>query len=91
VTAVMMLALGLGASVAIFAFVDAGLLKPLPYAEPSRVMGVYETHPLCPKCIFRISTIFDWKRWERSLVVEAWGGTLLVRCRRARSGRLGSG
>ncbi len=30
-TATMMLALGIGASVAIFAFVDAALIQPLPY------------------------------------------------------------
>ncbi len=33
--AVFILALGLGASIAIFAFVDATLLKPLPYGKPS--------------------------------------------------------
>jgi macrolide transport system ATP-binding/permease protein len=62
VTAVMMLALGLGASVAIFAFVDAALIKPLPYADPSRVMGVYETHPLCPKCNLSYLDYLDWKK-----------------------------
>ena len=32
-TAILILALGIGASVAIFAFVDAALIKPLPYSE----------------------------------------------------------
>jgi macrolide transport system ATP-binding/permease protein len=49
ITAVLMLALGLCASVAIFAFVDAALIKPLPYQDPTRVMGVYETHAICPR------------------------------------------
>jgi len=61
-TAVMMLALGLCASVAIFAFVDAALLKPLPYANPSRVMAVYETNPLCPKCNLSYQDYLDWKK-----------------------------
>ena len=42
-TAILVLALGIGASVAIFAFVDAALLEPLPYAHPSRLMSVNES------------------------------------------------
>jgi hypothetical protein len=36
-TAILVLALGIGASVAIFAFVDAALIKPLPFADPQRL------------------------------------------------------
>src|ERR1700742_3363835 len=43
VTATLMLALGVGASVAIFAFVDAALLKPLPYRDPGRLAAVTES------------------------------------------------
>jgi len=42
VTAILILALGIGASVAIFAFVDAALIKPLPYAQPSRLVSARE-------------------------------------------------
>src|SRR5579884_1210335 len=42
-TAIFVLALGLAASLTIFAFVDAALLKPLPYAQPSRIAAVYES------------------------------------------------
>ena len=42
-TAVVVLALGVGACVAIFAFVDAALLEPLPYLEPNRLMSVNES------------------------------------------------
>ena len=41
-----MLALGMCASVAIFAFVDAALIKPLPYPNPARLVGVYESIPM---------------------------------------------
>ena len=34
---------------AIFAFVDATLIKPLPYKDPSRLVGVFERVPIvCP-------------------------------------------
>ena len=39
--AVLMLALGTCASVSIFAFVDAALIKPLPYQDSSRLVGVF--------------------------------------------------
>jgi len=42
-TAVLILALGMGVSVAIFGFVDAALLQPLPYANPNRLMSVNES------------------------------------------------
>jgi len=43
-TAILVLALGIGASVAIFGFVDAALLEPLPYANPGRLMSVNESN-----------------------------------------------
>ena len=41
--AILTLAIGVGANVAIFSFVDGILLKPLPYDQPERIVLV--VHP----------------------------------------------
>src|SRR5713226_792069 len=41
--AVATLLLGIGANVTMFAFVDAALLRPLPFPEPARLIQVFET------------------------------------------------
>ena len=43
VTAILVVALGIAASVTIFTFVNAALLKPLPYQAPSRLVAVFGT------------------------------------------------
>src|SRR5215831_19086050 len=61
-TAMLMLATGICASVAIFAFVDAALLKPLPYENPVRLVGVYEHASRCERCNLSYQDYLDWKR-----------------------------
>jgi predicted permease len=61
-TAILVLALGIGASVSIFAFVDAALIRPQPYENPSRLVGVYESTVLCPHCSLSYLDYLDWKK-----------------------------
>jgi macrolide transport system ATP-binding/permease protein len=62
VTAVLMLALGTCAAVSIFAFVDAALLKPLPYKDPAQLVGVFERVPLFEHSNLSYPDYLDWKR-----------------------------
>src|SRR4029453_16642839 len=45
VTAVITLGAAIGANVLIFSVVNGVLLKPLPFADPSRLVGVWHTAP----------------------------------------------
>ena len=65
ITATAMVALGIGASVAIFAFVDAALIKPLPYQHPSRLLFVTETTPDIPRAAISYPDYLDWKKQNR--------------------------
>ena len=67
VTAIVVLALGIGASVAIFAFVDAALLEPLPYADPNRLMAVNESSAEAPLWPLAYPDFVDWQRMNKSL------------------------
>ncbi len=59
---IFVLGLGMSASVAIFAFVDAALLKPLPYKDPSRLIGVFEKVDVCALCNLSYPDYLDWKK-----------------------------
>lgn len=61
-TAILMLAVGMGASVAIFAFVDAALIKPLPYLNPTRLVDVTESVALFGPANLSYPDYLDWKR-----------------------------
>jgi len=75
ITAIAMLALGMAASVAIFAFVDAALLKPLPYKDPDRLVGVFERVALFEHSNLSIPDYLDWKKRNVSFTaLEAFQG-----------------
>jgi len=89
VTAILVLALGMAASIAIFAFVNAALLRPLPYRNPSRLAVAYGTTNSCRDCSFSYPDYLDWKKAVSFSSFEAWeasvylwrspGGVLAIR------------
>lgn len=60
-TAIFMLALGVCATVAIFGFVNATLIKPLPYRDQSRLVGAFETTATAPRGTVSYLDYVDWK------------------------------
>jgi macrolide transport system ATP-binding/permease protein len=64
-TAIFVLALGMCASLAIFAFVDAVLIRPLPYRDPARLAAVYETNAMVPLSNLSYPDYLDWKQRNR--------------------------
>jgi len=76
-TAILVLALGVAASVAIFAFVDAALLQPLPYQNPSRLVVAYETTNSCRECNLSYPDYLDWKKTSTVFSsFDAWNASV---------------
>jgi len=62
IVAVATLAIGIGGNTAIFSFVDGALLKPLPYAEPDRIVQVLEKPPGGGRNGISTLNYLDWQR-----------------------------
>ena len=60
--AILTLAIGIGANTAIFSFVDAMLLKPLPYPDADRIVRVMEKPPRGARNGISTLNFLDWQR-----------------------------
>ena len=72
--AVLTLALGMGATTAIFSVIRSVLLAPLPYAEPGRRVMIWSRWTDFPKTWVSDGEVMDYRRFVPSLEsVAAWG------------------
>lgn len=65
ITAILALALGISSSSTIFAFVDAALIRPLPYRQPSRLVALYERLPVGERYHLSYPDYVAWKSQNR--------------------------
>lgn len=81
VTAILLLALGIGANTAIFSVVNAVLLRPLPFQDSSRIMQIWHVPPAKSfpgLSLFSVSpaNYLDWRSMNHSFEdMAAYGGT----------------
>ena len=61
IVSLLTLALGIGATTAIFSFVDGVLLKPLPYADADRIVRVLEKPPGGDRNGISTLNYLDWR------------------------------
>jgi len=76
VVAILTLALGIGASTAIFSVVDAVLLRPLPYPNPQQIVTVWEQEAHGHRAHLADPNFLDFRAQNRTLSALAtfsWG------------------
>jgi predicted permease len=71
ITAVLIVALGIGATTAAFSVTDVVLLRPLPFPEPDRLVRLYEKTPAYSQLELSAANYRDWK--QGSTVFESIG------------------
>jgi putative ABC transport system permease protein len=67
VTAILTLALGIGATTAVFSVVDRILFRPLPYAHDERLVSVGLTAPIAPQEFMLGGSYYQWQDNQTAL------------------------
>ena len=65
-TAIMVIALGIGATTAAYSVTDHVLLRPLPFAQPDRIVRLWQTTPGYAQMELSAPNYLDWKQMSAS-------------------------
>jgi hypothetical protein len=74
IVALLMLALGIGATSAIFSFVDGVMLRPLPYRDPDSIVRVWERPPQTLRNVISTMNFGDWQSQNTVFTAMAAAG-----------------
>ncbi|HSB26696.1 MAG TPA: ABC transporter permease [Pyrinomonadaceae bacterium] len=75
ITAMLTLALGIGATTAIFSVLYATLFEPLPYPKPDQLVVVWSKLKGSPRSEVSPGDFYEWKKRSQSFqTLEAWTG-----------------
>jgi putative ABC transport system permease protein len=75
VVAILTLALGIGATTAVFSVVDRILFRSLPYPEPERLVSVGMVAPIEPNEFMLGSDYLEWRRRQEPFTsITSWSG-----------------
>src|SRR5262245_53375118 len=72
ILSILTLAIGIGLNTAIFSVVNSALLSPLPYADPDRLVRIWETRSANNEMQASYPNYVDWI--EQNTVFEALSG-----------------
>jgi predicted permease len=66
IIAVLSLAIGIGANITMFSFVNAYLLRPLPFADSERLVDFTGTHPTLGRGVIAYANYLDWRKQNQT-------------------------
>lgn len=69
--AVLALALGIGANTAVFSVIRGVMLRPLPYADPSRLVAIWESNAFAQREASSAPNFKDWNEQNTSFTAMA--------------------